>query len=60
MSVGSARRASAFQVNADAVHAGLEHATRDFDGLRGRALMRHHGTQKRAATLEGRCARTRP
>ena len=30
------------QMNADSVHTGLEHAKRDLDGLRGRALMRHH------------------
>ena len=29
------------QVNADGVHAGLEHAEGDLDGLRGRALVRH-------------------
>ena len=35
------------QVNADPVHSGLEHAPRDLDGLRGRALVRHEDIGKR-------------
>ena len=35
------------QVNADAVHTGLEHAAGDLDGLRGRALVRHEDIGER-------------
>jgi hypothetical protein len=45
MRVGGPSRVG-LQVNADAVHTGLEHAKRDFGGLRGRALVRHHDVGK--------------